>query len=105
MKASTFWDVTVPRLMSTNANVVFAMLWIGFIAALLVNRQWLDQLWYRVQGLPIVPRTVIWVVLTPVMTLLWVWQSSWSPLGRAAGFAGVILWTLVAVSSLVKAFR
>ena len=105
MKASTFWDETVPRLMSTYAGFVFAMLWIGFIAAVLVNRQWLDQLWHRVQGLPIVPRTVIWVVLTPVMTLLWVWQSSWSPLGRAAGFAGVILWTLVAVSSLVKAFR
>ena len=33
MKASTFWDVTMPRLMSTYAGIVFAMLWIGFIAA------------------------------------------------------------------------
>jgi hypothetical protein len=105
MKTSTFWDVTVPRLMSTYANVVFAVLWIGFIIALVVNREWLTTLWNWVQDLPAVPRIFIWVVLTPIMTTLWIWESSWSTFGQVAGFAGIVAWTLVAVSGLVKAFR
>ena len=43
MGESTFWDVTVPRVMSTYAVVIFAVLWIGFAAALIVDREWLDR--------------------------------------------------------------
>jgi len=41
MSDSTFWDVTVPRVMGTYANVIFAILWVGFAVALIVNREWL----------------------------------------------------------------
>ena len=105
MKDSSFWDVTVPRLMSSYANLVFAVLWIGFFIALIVNREWLSMLWNWVQALPAVPRIFIWVVLTPVMVLLWVWESSWSTLGQIASYAGVVAWTFLAISGLVKAFR
>ena len=105
MKGSIFWEVTLPRLMNIYASTVFVLLWLGFFIALLVNRTWLDSLWNWVQGLPGVPRIIIWVVLTPAMTLLWVWQSPWSTLGKVTGYAGVIAWTLVAASSVYKAFR
>ena len=105
MKGSIFWDVTVPRMMSAYAGTVFVLLWLGFFAALVFNQNWQDVLWNWVQGLPIIPRVLIWVVLTPVLTLLWVWQSPWSTLGKVTGYTGVIAWTLVAASSVYKAFR
>jgi hypothetical protein len=105
MKDSTFWDVTVPRAMSIYANVIFVVLWVGFVVALIVNREWLDVLWDWVQGLPLVPRIIVWMIFLPVMVGLWIWESSWPVLGRLAGFAGIIGWTLVAVYNLFKAFR
>ena len=45
MRALSFWDVTFPRVLSTYAIVIFAMLWVGFAIALLVNREWLDLIW------------------------------------------------------------
>ena len=105
MRDSVFWDVTVPRVMSTYASLVFVVLWVGFIIALIVDRGWLDLLWDRVQALPAVPRITVWVVFLPVMTGLWIWSSSWSTLGNLLGFSGLVAWTLLALSSLIKAFR
>lgn len=105
MKDSIFWAVIVPRVMSTYATVVFLVLWVGFIAAIIVNREWLDMLWNWVQALHPVPKTIAWVILTPIMAALWIWESSWPVIGRLAGFIGIFAWTLLAVSSLYKAFR
>lgn len=105
MKSSRFWDVTVPRAMSLYANAVFLALWVGFAVALIVNRGWLDALWNWAQALPLVPKIIAWVIFTPVMTGLWIWDSSWPTLGRLAGFAGIVAWTLVAVSSLYREFK
>ena len=44
MSDSTFWEVTVPRAMTIYANVIFVMLWIGFVVALVANREWLGIL-------------------------------------------------------------
>ena len=41
----------------------------------------------------------------PIMLGLWIWESSWPVLGRLVGFTGIVAWTLMAVSSLYKAFR
>lgn len=105
MRNSTFWEVTVPRAMSIYANVIFVVLWVGFAIALIVNREWLDVLWNWAQALPLAPKIIAWVLFMPVMAGLWIWESSWPALGRLAGLAGIAVWTLVAVSSLYKAFR
>jgi hypothetical protein len=105
MSGSTFWDVTVPRVMSTYAIVIFAMLWIGFAVALVVNREWLDLLWNWVQALPIVLKVIVWVVFLPGMVGLWIWQSSWPLLGQLVGMAGIIGWTMLAVNSFIKAMK
>ena len=105
MKDPSFWSVTVPRAMSIYANVIFVMLWVGFVIALVVNQQWLDELWNWVQALPTVPKIIVWVIFLPILVGLWIWESSWSFLGNLVGFAGIVGWTLLAVSGLIKAFR
>jgi hypothetical protein len=105
MRDSAFWDITVPRVMTIFANVIFVMLWVGFTIAIAVNREWLDVLWDWVQELPLVPKIIFWVVFLPIMVGLWIWESSWPTLGRVVGFAGIVGWTLLAVYSLYKFFR
>ena len=105
MKNSSFWDVTVPRVLSTYAIVILAMLWVGFAVALVANREWLDLLWNWVRGLPSVMEIIVWLLFLPITVGLWIWQSSWSTLVRLLAFAGMVVWTLTAVSSFVRAWR
>ena len=105
MSDSPFWSVTVPRVLSTYANVIFAMLWVGFALALIVNREWLDLLWIWVQALPSVAEIIVWVLFLPIMVGLWIWESSLTSLVRLLAFAGIVVWTLMAVSSFLRAMR
>ena len=105
MNNSTFWDVTVPRVMSIYANVIFLLLWVGFFTALVVNREWLGLLWNWVQALPTGPRIIVWVFFLPVTVGLWIWESPWSLFGHLLGLGGIITWTFLAISSLIKSFR
>jgi hypothetical protein len=75
MRDSIFWAVTVPRIMSTYAAIIFVLLWVGFIAAMGVNREWLDMLWNWVQG---VPKTIAWGFLSS----LWQGYGSGNPPGQ-----------------------
>ena len=105
MRESIFWDVTVPRVMTIYANVIFVVLWIGFIGALVANRECLDVLWDWAQALPLVPKIIVWMIFLPIMVGLWIWESSWPAFGRVVGFTGIVAWTLVAVANLFKVFR
>lgn len=104
MQETTLWSVTVPRVMSIYAVSVFVVLWAGFAVALLVGREWLDVIWVCALALPPLPRILVWVLFLPIMCGLWVWQSTWPALLRLLGFAGIAAWTLLAASSLMKAF-
>lgn len=105
MRESSFWSGTFARALSLYAIAIFAVMWVGFVIALAVNREWLDVLWDWAQALPLVPRILFWVVLLPIMVGLWIWESTWSPLARLVGLAGLVAWTLVAVSSFVRNMR
>ena len=105
MRDSSFWNVIVPRVMGTYANGIFLVLWVGFITALVVNREWLDTLWNWAQALPVVPQIIVWVLFLPIMVGLWIWESTWPVPGRLAGLAGILVWTLLAVYSLIRDFR
>ena len=76
MGDSKFWDVTVPRVMGTYANLIFLVLWVGFITTLVVNREWLDGLWNRAQALPVAPKIIVWVLFLPIMVGLWIWEAT-----------------------------
>jgi len=105
MSESSFWNVTVPRVLSTYAILIFAMLWVGFAIALVVNREWLDLLWNWVRALPSVTEFIVWVLFLPIMVGLWNWESSWPVLLHLLAFAGIVGWTLLAVSSFIRAVR
>jgi hypothetical protein len=91
--------------MTIYANLIFVVLWVGFILALVVNREWLDELWGWAQALPLIPNIIVWILFLPIMVGLWIWESSWPTLGRSMGLAAIIGWTLLAVSSIFKHFR
>jgi hypothetical protein len=101
MRDSSFWKVTAPRVLSTYAILIFAMLWVGFAVALVTNPQWLDLLWDWVRALPAVAEIIVWVLLLPIMVGLWIWESSWPAVVRLLAFAGIVVWTLLAARSFV----
>jgi hypothetical protein len=105
MRESPFWSVTVPRALSSYAIVVFAMLWVGFAVALVVNREWLDLLWNWVQMAPSFAEIIIWLLFLPIMVGLWVWESSWPTLVNMLAFAGLVIWTTLAVTSFFRVIR
>ena len=105
MRGASFWDVTVPRVLSTYAILVFALLWAGFAVALVVDREWLDLLWNWVQALPAIAEIVVWVLFLPIMVGLWTWESSWPALVSLLVFAGIVGWTLLAVTSFIRVVR
>ena len=105
MTDSSFWSVTVPRVLSTYAIVTFAILWVGFAVALVVNPEWLDLVWNWVRTLPSVAEIIVWVFFLPIMVVLRIWESSWPALLRLLAYAGIVGWTLLAVSSFSRAVR
>lgn len=105
MADSSFWNDLITRTLTIYANVVFAMLWIGFLIALIVNREWLGVVWSWTQALPLLPRIIVWVLFLPGMVGLWIWESSWPAPARLVGLAAIVGWNLVAVQSWLKTFR
>jgi ABC-type amino acid transport system permease subunit len=105
MRDSSFWSRFFTLALNIYAIVIFAVMWVGFGIALVVNREWLDLLWNWVRALPLVAQIFVWVLFLPVTVGLWIWESSWPALVRLLGFAGIVAWTLVAVSSFVRAVR
>jgi hypothetical protein len=105
MDNSSFWEITVPRIMSSYAVSIFVILWLGLAIVLIVNPAWLSTLWNWVGDLPPVLRIPAWVFITPVMTALWIWESSWTMIVRVLAFSGIAGWTALAASSFIRAFR
>ncbi len=105
MNDSSFWSITVPRVLSSYAILTFTILWVGFAIALIVNPEWLDFLWSWVRALPSLANILAWVFITPIMAALWIWESSWTTIVRLLAFAGIVGWTTLAVSSFLKAVR
>lgn len=105
MREASFWNDIISKSMTIYANLIFLVLWVGFVIALVGNPQWLDEIWVWTQALPSVPKVIVWVLFLPIMVGLWIWESSWPTIGRLVGFAGIVTWTLLAVYSLFKYFR
>ena len=105
MKDSSFWSITVPRVLSAYAIVIFAMSWVGFAIALVVDREWLDLLWNWVRALPSAAEIIVWVLFLPIMVGLWIWESSWPTLVGLLALGGMVVWTLLAAYSFLQAMR
>ena len=99
------WSAWLERILTLYANGTFLVLWVGFAIALIVDKEWPDRLWLWLQDLPRVLEIIVWLSFLPITVTLWIWQSSWSTLGRVVGFTGMIAWTLLALSSLRRLAR
>ena len=102
MKESSFWGHTAPLAMNFYSITIFVVLWAGFAIIMIVNREWFDILWNTVRGLPLVVEIIVWVLFLPIMVGLWIWESSWPVLVRLLGFAGIVGWTILAVSNFKR---
>ena len=98
-------SITLSRILSTYAIVIFAILWVGFVIALLVNPVWLDLLWNWVESLPLVAEIIIWVLFLPIMIGLWGWVSSWLMFVNLIVFAGLVGWTVLAMANFFRYAR
>lgn len=86
----------IPVLVRTGLLfLLFAALWLGFIAALVANPAALDAAWDAILSLPLVVQAVTWLLFLPLMSGLWVWTTDWSLLIRIALVVAIAGWNLV----------
>jgi hypothetical protein len=75
--------------------VVFAILWVGFGAAIVFSQGSIDQVWKAIESLPLLVQALAWLLLLPVMAGLWVWETSWPMLVRLTVVLGLAGWSLL----------
>ena len=74
---------------SIMAYIVLTLLWLGFGAALLFDRQVLDRAWRRFRSWNILIQLFIALLVLPVVLGLWVWQTHWPGWLRLVLIAGL----------------
>lgn len=91
MKASlTIWS-----------SLSFVVLWVGLAIALATEPDRLSELYDWLQGLHMVPRVVLWVLLLPIVFGLWCWETG-SGRWRTAGLVVLAVWTFSSMLSLYQ---
>ena len=65
MKDLRFMNVTLPRVLSSYAVVMFAVLWFGFVIAVVSRRPWLDLIWDGAGMLPLMLQIIVWLLFLP----------------------------------------
>jgi hypothetical protein len=79
-------------LINIIAFTVLTVLWIGFGAALFLNRELLDNAWRLFRSWSILIQLFIALLVLPVVLGLWIWQTRWPGWVRLAFVAG-LAWT------------
>ncbi len=75
--------------------VLFALLWAGFLAAVVMSQGTLDGTWETIRGLPIVLQAIVWLLFLPVVAGLWIWETSWPFVVRVLLVVGLAGWNLL----------
>jgi ABC-type amino acid transport system permease subunit len=74
---------------------IFALLWIGFGAALIASQGTIDEAWRAIRGLPLIVQIVVWLLFLPVVVGLWAWETSWPLVLRIVLVLGLAGWNLL----------
>jgi hypothetical protein len=86
----------IPVLVRTGLLfLLFATLWLGFLAAIVGNPEALEAAWAAIASLPLVIQAIAWILFLPLMGGLWVWTTDWSLVARVALVAGIAGWNLL----------
>ena len=90
---------------SLYGAVIFTVLWVGFAVGLATGGGLLVDAWAWLSGLDTLWAVVAWILLLPIAVGLWAWNAAGSPIVIGAVLAGLVAWTALAVSGVVKVFR
>jgi hypothetical protein len=86
----------IPFLVSSGILLaVFAALWLGFGAGLVVNQSAVEEAWRSIGGLPLPILGLAWLLFLPLMAGLWVWTTSWPLAIRLFVIAVLAGWNLL----------
>ncbi len=64
-------------IVSIFAFIVLTLLWLGFGAALLFDRERLPKLWSEFRSWNILIQLFVALLVLPVVLGLWIWQTRW----------------------------
>lgn len=81
-------------LISILAFTVLTLLWLGFGAALLFNRELLDRTWRLFRSWNIFVQLFVTLLVLPVILGLWIWQTRWPGWLRVLLVAGLAWMTV-----------
>ncbi len=87
------------------AGMAFTLLWIGLGVGLATGGALFTDTWTWLTGLEPIAAVVAWILGLPIAVALWAWNADLSALAAAAIAVGLIGWTLVAISGIVRTFR
>jgi hypothetical protein len=73
----------------------FAVLWAGFLVAMVVDPSILDTLRRSLESLPFLLQAVAWLLFLPLTAGLWVWGTDWAPIVRVVLVVGIAGWNLL----------
>ena len=90
---------------SLYGAAIFTVLWVGFAVGLATGGGLLVDAWAWLSGLEPLWAVVAWILFLPIAVGLWAWNAAGSPIVIGAVLAGLVAWTALAVSGLVKVFR
>lgn len=84
------------------ASLVFVGLWVYVAAAVFTDGALLADTWAWISGLQTVPAIIVWVAFLPICVFLWAWQAGLEPIWMGAVMVGLVVWTGIAWSGLVR---
>jgi hypothetical protein len=93
---------TLELVLSIYAAVVFVLLWVYVATALLTDGQLLTDTWDWLGGLDTLVAVVVWILMLPVAIFVWAWQAGLEPWGMALVVIGLVIWTGIAWSGLLR---
>lgn len=82
------------NLISLVAFGVFVVAWAAFAYGVLASQGSLDAAWTWINGLPLLLRVVVWLLLLPVALGLWIWHADWALAVRLVLVLGLAIATL-----------
>ena len=82
------------KMINYLAFTVLGLLWLGFLAALIANRELLDLAWQTLRSWPLILQGIVWLLALPVVGGLWIWETSWPVLLRLVLVLGLAFATV-----------